>query len=104
MIEGDFVSNFLICSTENYLDCLLVACLRRFQQWSYVSILSEFRQHTWPHKLFDFEQLIEHFDTNKVSVPSTLPDYVITHITLQVCCECQYVVEINVSDRKRKQK
>lgn len=79
-------------SADNFLDCLLIACLRRFQQWSYISILSEFRQHTWPDKLYDFEQLIEHFDANKVSVPSTLPDYVITHITLQVVLVVMYTV------------
>jgi hypothetical protein len=33
----------IVGSSESFLDCLVVGCLRRVQEWSYVSILEEFR-------------------------------------------------------------
>lgn len=82
---------FYLTSTDNYLDCLLVACLRKVQEWSFVSILAEFRQWVWPHRLFDFEQLVEHFDKSLVDLSVSSPDYLLTHVSLQVASDdCYY--------------
>jgi hypothetical protein len=35
--------------------------MRRVQEWSFVSIIMEFRRNIWPEKIMDFEQLIENF-------------------------------------------
>lgn len=73
----------LVGSTESFLDCLVVGCLRRVQEWCYVSILEEFRQYTWPQKLFDFEQMIEIFDTDLVDTTSNRPEFIEIHQTLE---------------------
>ena len=65
------------------MDCVLVACLRKVQQWTYVSVLAEFRHLVWPHRLFDLEQLVEHFDQSRVNVVGSAPDYLLTHTSLQ---------------------
>ncbi len=71
-------------SLENCYDCLLVACLRKVQEWAYVSILAEFRHNVWPHKLFDLEQFIERFDQSLVDLSTSAPDYLLTHNSIQV--------------------
>jgi hypothetical protein len=70
---------FLEFSPENHYDSVVVACLRRVQEWSFVSILSEFRQNTWPHRLLDFEQFIERFDAKLIDAHKHAPDYMLTH-------------------------
>jgi hypothetical protein len=63
----------------------LIACLRRVQEWSFVSILSEFRQNTWPNRLFDFEQMIESFNIKSVNTAEhAIPDYLAIHNNLKV--------------------
>ena len=79
-------------SPENYYDCLIIACLRRIQEWSYISVLAEFRQFTWPHKLFDFEQFIEVFHSaTAVDLSSNVPDFITIHDSFKVCNVCMYV-------------
>jgi protein tyrosine/serine phosphatase len=53
----------------------VVACIRRAQEWSYVSILAEFRQFTWPHKLFDFEQVFEVYHTDGLKQNAAVRDF-----------------------------
>lgn len=69
---------------DTFYDCLVIACLRRLQEWSYVSILAEFRQHTWPHKLHDFEQVIEKFNTALVDLPVNVPEFLSIHDNFKV--------------------
>ena len=87
----DFLFNIVVInsiyscfSTENFLDCVVLACWRRVQSWNIVSIIAEFRQHTWPHKLFDYEQLIEAFDVKLVDVESLAPEFYNVHLHLKV--------------------
>lgn len=57
--------------------------MRRVQEWSYVSIISEFRQFCWPLRLYDFEQFIEAFDISLVSTTGNIPDFLLTHYHLK---------------------
>lgn len=75
---------FLYTRVDTFYDCLIIACLRRLQEWSYVSILAEFRQHTWPHKLHDFEQVIEKFNTALVDLPVNVPEFLSIHDNFKV--------------------
>lgn len=58
--------------------------MRRVQEWSYLSTVAEFRHHIWPHRLFDFEQLIEHFDISQVDFTAFTPDCIIMHENFKV--------------------
>ena len=49
-----------------------------------MSILAEFRQHTWPHKLHDFEQVIEKFNTTLVDLPVNVPEFLSIHDNFKV--------------------
>lgn len=49
-----------------------------------MSILAEFRQHTWPHKLHDFEQVIEKFNTALVDLPVNVPEFLSIHDNFKV--------------------
>eukprot|EP01032_Pedospumella_encystans_P020436 gene20436-23212_t len=72
-------SVLIVGGVDSFYDCLVIACLRRLQEWSYVSILAEFRQFTWPQKLFDFEQVIEKFDVGLIEIPSKIPEFLSIH-------------------------
>lgn len=48
------------------LDALLIACLRKLQRWSFVSILTEFRSLAGV-SIFDYEQFIEHVELSLTS-------------------------------------
>jgi hypothetical protein len=41
------------------------------------------RQYSWPQKLFDFEQMIEIFDTDLVDTSSNMPEFIDIHQTLK---------------------
>jgi len=70
---------------ENYHDCVITACLRRVQHWSFVSILSELRHHAWPYKLFDFEQFIEYFNIDLIDLSTiNMPDFITIHQNFKV--------------------
>ena len=73
-----------LCSADSFYDCLLIACMRRVQEWSFLSILAEFRHNTWPHKLFDLEQFIERFDTSTVNVSGSVPEFISLHDNFKV--------------------
>ena len=73
----------LIGCPQTCLDCLLVACTRRVQDWSLVSILSEFRLLQGPLQMRSpyAEQFIEYFD--KAIIDSTnLPEFIAIHQSL----------------------
>ena len=54
------------------LDALLIAALRRTQNWSCTSIIAEMRILTG-RKQFDYEQFVESLDVSSVVVPNPLP-------------------------------
>lgn len=71
-------------SADTFYDCLVIACMRRLQEWSYVSILGEFRHLTWPHKLFDFEQVVDQFHTSLVDITAATPEFLALHDNFKV--------------------
>lgn len=83
--------SFYVTRVDTFYDCLVIACLRRLQEWSYVSILAEFRQHTWPHKLHDFEQVIEKFNTALVELPVNVPEFLSIHDNFKVGIDCSVI-------------
>jgi hypothetical protein len=50
-----------VCSLDNHISSLVIACIRRQSDWSIVSVIAEFRQFTWPYRMRDYEQLIESY-------------------------------------------
>eukprot|EP01036_Dinobryon_divergens_P025846 gene25846-34434_t len=72
-------NTLLVGSSETLYDCLVIGCLRRVQEWSFTSILSEFRQLCWPLRLNDFEQFIESFNVSLIVTEENVPDYLLTH-------------------------
>lgn len=70
-------------SPSHHIDCIIVACLRRVQEWSFVSILGELRMHS-ACRQFDVEQFIEEFDPDTIDISTNTPDFLKIHIRLKV--------------------
>ena len=70
-------------SPSHCIDSTIVACLRRVQEWSFVSILGELRMHSGCRQ-FDVEQFIESFNPDIVDISRDTPDYLQIHIRLKV--------------------
>ncbi len=82
--HSSHAATLIVGNSETYLDCVVLACWRRVQSWSTVNILAEFRMYTWPHRLLDFEQMIERFNTELVDIISLSPEFHMIHSNLQV--------------------
>lgn len=84
IIAKSVTSSILIVGNEETCyDCLLIACLRKLQSWSIVSIINELRFHiSSQREIFDLEQFIELFNPEMLSLPSTLPAYLAFHESL----------------------
>lgn len=80
MLFHSFTFNF---SPSHSVECIIVACLRRVQQWSFVSILGELRMHSGCRQ-FDIEQFIENFDPDIVDISKSAPDFLKIHFRLKV--------------------
>jgi hypothetical protein len=93
--HSSHAATLIIGSGETYLDCVILACWRRVQRWSTLNIIAEFRMHTWPHKLYDYEQLIERFNTSLVDIISLSPEFNVIHSNLQVCHKKQPFTDIS---------
>lgn len=70
-------------SASHSMDNIIVACLRRVQEWSFVSILGELRMHSGCRQ-FDVEQFIESFNPDIVDISQNTPDYLLIHMRLKV--------------------
>ncbi len=77
-------STLVVGSATNYLDSVVLACFRKVQDWAIVPIISEFRMFTLPHKLHDYEQMIELFDASLVDVNSLSPEWYTIHSNIKV--------------------
>jgi hypothetical protein len=76
-------SILIVGNDEACYDCLIIACLRKLQSWSIVSIINELRFHIGSQrKIFDLEQFIELFNPEILSLPSKLPSYLELHENL----------------------
>jgi hypothetical protein len=62
----------------------VIACWRRVQEWAIVPTIAEFRMFTFPHKLFDFEQMIEIFNTDLVDMKALAPESYVLHDNIKV--------------------
>ena len=62
-----------VYSESNRYDCVLIASMRKMQQWSFVSIIGEFRLLSGPERYFDLEQFIESFEPDSMEL--------LTHVT-----------------------
>ena len=76
----------LIGNQTNFLDCVIISCLRKLLQWSYFNIWSEFRFLIGKQRrLQDLEEFIEWYEPgSSLSLPPTndLPAFLRTHIML----------------------
>ena len=74
----------LVGNAQDCIDCLLIACMRRVQDWALVSILNEFRLLQGPlqQKSLDAEQFIEYFDVAVIDSTSKQPDFILIHRSL----------------------
>jgi hypothetical protein len=84
-------SKLLYLNSEiTYMDCLLVACIRKLQNWSFTSIIGEFRLFSGTKRHFDLEQLIEMFDHSYIKLDTTkcstskIPKFLVSDIQLRV--------------------
>lgn len=73
----------LIGNEDTCLDCLLIACLRKIQEWTLVPILHEFRLLSNQKRLFDLEQFIELFNSDIVNYTTDIPEFLSTHLLIK---------------------
>lgn len=62
------------CSSCDPFDAVVIACLRKLQQWGMTSVFEEFRIIA-RKKMFDLEQYVEFFDISGVKLPFRLPNF-----------------------------
>lgn len=75
-------STVLIVGSEYNIDSVIVACLRRVQEWSFVSIVGEFRMNSGCRH-FDVEQFIENFDHDEVDISQNTPEFLQVHFRIK---------------------
>jgi len=78
--ESSHTGVLIVGSPHNCFDCLVIACMRRLQDWSLISILAEFRSLQGPlQKRSPYaEHFIEYFD-EKIIDTTHLPDFIAIH-------------------------
>ena len=72
------VNPVLIMGSEYNIDNVVVACLRRVQEWSFISILGELRMNAGC-RFFDVEQFVENFDPDQVDIAQNTPEFLQIH-------------------------
>ena len=92
--HSSHAATLMVGNCETFLDCVILACWRRVQQWSVVNMLAEFRMYTWPHKLHDYEQFIERFNTLLVDVVSLSPEFYVIHSNLKVSAKYSVLSDV----------
>lgn len=66
----------VICKTGKSLTGVVMACLRKLQHWSLISIFEEYRRFAGGSRLQQqHEQFIELFDTDLVPLGESAPDF-----------------------------
>lgn len=66
----------LVCKTGKALTGVVVACLRKLQKWSMISIFEEYRRYSGGSRLQpQQEQFIEIYDTDLIDITSSSPQY-----------------------------
>ena len=77
--KRDNLPCLILCETGKNLTGLVVACLRKLQKWSYVSIFEEYRRYAGLSALQQqHEQFIEVFDTEMIQINhESAPDFIL---------------------------
>lgn len=71
----------VICKTGKNLTGVVIACLRKLQKWSFVSIYEEYRRYAGGLRLQQqHEQFIELFDTDLIPIGSNAPNFLLKRI------------------------
>jgi len=73
------------CKTGKTLTGAVIACLRKLQRWSFISIFDEYRRiagHTGSRLQQQHEQFVEQFDTDLVTITEAAPSFLQQHETL----------------------
>lgn len=66
----------IMCSTGIHITGAVIGCLRRLQHWSLTSIIDKYRNHAGVIRTrFAYEQFIELFDIDLVTLPRHLPEW-----------------------------
>ena len=70
----------ITCKTGKTLTGAVIACLRKLQRWSFISIFDEYRRiagHSGSKLQQQHEQFIEQFDTDLVTCTESAPSFLI---------------------------
>lgn len=74
LLNQSYYPVYVACNFGKLLTGVVIACLRKLQKWSLVSIYEEFRRFT-NSRLLEHEQFIELFDTDLVTVTLQSPPF-----------------------------
>lgn len=63
----------IICKTGRFLTGVTIACLRKLQKWSYVSIYEEYRRYSLGRIQSQQEEFIEMYDSELIGIKESSP-------------------------------
>ncbi len=63
----------IICKTGRFLTGVTIACLRKLQKWSYVSIYEEYRRYSLGRIQSQHEEFIEMYDSELIDIKESSP-------------------------------
>eukprot|EP01038_Epipyxis_sp_PR26KG_P004490 gene4490-6346_t len=71
----------ITCRTGKSLSGVMVACLRKIQRWSFISIFEEYRRFAGSKSQQPYENFIELFDTDLIKItPEKSPEFLLKTI------------------------
>lgn len=71
----------VLCKTGRNLTGVVVACLRKLQRWSFISIYEEYRRYAGGLRLQQqHEQFVELFDTDLIAIGTNSPPFLLKRI------------------------
>ncbi len=74
--KGSSYPILLVCKSGKALSGVVVACLRKLQKWSMVSIFEEYRRYSGGSRLQpQQEQFIEIYDTDLIEISVESPEF-----------------------------
>lgn len=66
----------VLCKTGKELTGITIACLRKLQKWSYISIFEEYRRYAMGSPIQQqHEEFIETFDSERIEITSASPPF-----------------------------
>ena len=71
----------VLCKTGRNLTGVVVACLRKLQRWSFISIYEEYRRYAGGLRLQQqHEQFVELFDTDLITIIANSPPFLLKRL------------------------